>query len=456
MAEQRIPLPKGLQGLKDFPRQREGLFNMMRTKEGNLIPRPGVELFATGNGPCRGQHKFQNMLYQVSDQNLILIEEDSTVSNVPGLDITSTQECAMAADFSNLVIVVKGDRGYFFDGVSVQEITDPDYLTSVDVDIIAGRAVYIPEDGGPAFFSDEFAPNVIQPLSFFDAETQPDFNKGVINIRERLYILGAETTEPFRYTGTGTVPFQRIEGGSIWTGYAGGKVSYLNSFAFLGKDKNNNFGFFIMGSGSAQRISNGVVDEILNEEYTLEELESCIGNRFQWKNEDVAIFRLPRHCLAFNGQGWLLLESLVDGETVLPWETNYIDHVYGDYYTGTAASGKIGKLSEVYTDFGARLEFGFDTFVKGNREDYFTLNRLTLDGVSGQQTPQAKIGLQTSEDGKVWGPRFFVGLGNIGERDRVVSWEYPGGLGDYESFAGLRIRCGDPVNIASEGVLIDI
>jgi len=458
MTERRVTFPKGLAGLKDFPRKHEGLFNMFNTGRDELLPRPGIDSFAEGVANCRGQHKFKNILYQVSGQKLIQIDRDTTVTELGPIDITSTQETEMDDDFVNLVIVVKGDRGYFYDGATVQEITDPNYITSIDVANISGRSVFIPEDGGPAFFSDEFDPGTIQAASFFDAETQPDFNTGVINLRERLYILGEETCEPFRFTGTGTIPFARIEGGSVWTGYTAGKVFYKNSFAFLGKDKDEGFGFFVMGSGEATRISSPEIDEILNDEneYSIEDLKSCIGNRFQWKGLDAVAFRLPGRTLAFNGVGWVFLESLVDGAEIVPWFTKYITHAYGQYYTGQANNAQIGKLSDAATDFGERVEFGFDTYVKGARQDYFTLNSVQLDGLAGQITPEFTVGLEMSDDGQTYGERFYEGLGEVGEVLQQVTWEFPGGLGDYESFAGMRFRTAAPVRISSEGVLVDI
>ena len=125
-------------------------------------------------------------------------------------------------------------------------------------------------------------------------------------------------------------------------------------------------------------------------------------------------------------------------------------------YTGNAADGGIGKLTNVSTDFGERLEFGFDTFIKANRESYFTLKGLILDGMAGQVTPEATIGLQMSDDGKTYGDRLYVGMGNEGNCLEQVFWGGPGGLGDYESVAAIRIRTAQAVNIATEGLLADI
>lgn len=61
-----------------------------------------------------------------------------------------------------------------------------------------------------------------------------------------------------------------------------------------------------------------------------------------------------------------------------------------------------------------------------------------------------------SDDGQTYGERFYEGLGEAGQVLQQVTWEFPGGLGDYESFAGMRFRTAAPVRISSEGVLVDI
>jgi len=455
-----VPLPTSFQSIDDFPRLRENLINMMNVGGNKITQRPGIVSKGNGVAACRGQIKFQDELYQVSGDRLLKIAENGSTVDL-GF-ISGSSECVMAVGFTFLVIVVKGDTAYSWDGSTLLEITDVDFVASNDVTYLNGRWIFIPSDGSPAFFSEALDPNIIGATSFFDAETQPDKNVGVINLRNRLYILGEDTTEVFRDTGTGTIPYQRIDGASIWTGLVAGHTFYGNSFAFLGRDKDNNFGFFQMGSGEAVRISNPAVDELLNDTYTLAELQTCIAQRLQWKGQDIAVFRLPRETICYNG-GWFFMSSIAtfeetefSGNDFVTWRANYITHCYGEYFVGDVATDDIGILDEVATDYGDDVNYGFDTFAKFARGSYFTVNSLEIDGLAGQTSPQATIGLSLSEDGKTYGDFFYIGMGEIGEYQRRVEWELPGGLGDYENFMGVRIRTTSTVEIATEGLNIVI
>jgi len=456
----RIELPKGLTAITDFPRLRERVINMINTGENRLIPRPGIESKIVGEGVCRGQRNFAQQLYQVSGQKLIRIDEDGTIFNISddqAIDITGTSNTEWAVGFTFMVFTEKGTgRTYAWDNSTLVEISGGGYVPAVDVEYIDGRWVWIPKDGGPAFYSDTLDPTTI--AGFFDAETQPDLNTGVINLRNRLYIMGSDTIEPFRTLPTSPF-FQRIEGASIWTGYVGGKCFWQETFAFLGKDKDQNFGFFIMGSGAAQRISDPAIDEILNQDYTVEELQSCLGQRIQWLGEDMAVFKLPRNTFVWNGVGWPEFQSVATvkeeqqiNQEHKSWRANYMTHAYGKYYVGDGQTADIGMLSQIDTDYGEDIDRGYDTFIRADRGTYFTVKSLEQDGLAGQTSPQQTIGLAMSDDGKTYGDFFFVEMGEIGEYLERVFWELPGGLGDYESFAGVRIRTTAPVEIATEGL----
>jgi hypothetical protein len=461
-----IPFPTGFSGIKEFPKLKETLINMMNVGGNRIYQRPGIIPFTnTGTGSCRGQFKFKNELYQVSGQKFIKINQDGSIRDIStefAIDIDGTTECVFAAGFTHLVFVVRGGPGFAWDGTTFAPILS-NYIPAIDVDYINGRYVFIPADGSPAFFSDAFDPFTIDPLAFFDAETQPDLNTGVINFKQRLYIMGEETIEVFRSIATEEpVPFQRVDGASIWTGLVSGKTTFATSFVFLGKDKDNNYGFFIMGSGEAQRISNPSVDELINSFYEPEQLKQCTASRLQWKNQDIAVFRLPFHTLAFNGVGWFFIRSIATWEEKFfleedfkTWRANYITHCYGEYYVGDVQTDNVGILDEVATDYGEDVTYGFDTFFRGAPESYFTAKSLNINGLTGQAEtgqPERTIGLAVSDDGYTFGDFFFVGLGETGQYRREISWELPGGLGTYSDFMGIRIRTTAPVEISAEGL----
>jgi hypothetical protein len=474
-----IPFPQGFNGIKEFPRLKETLINILNVGGNKLYQRPGIDPFTnTGFGPCRGQAKFNNELYQVSGQKFIKINEDGTIRDIStefAIDIEGFGDdefapVVFAEGYTHLVFVVKGGEGYAWDGVTFDAI-GTNYLPSVDVDYMDGRYIFIPADGSPAFFSDPFDPFTIDPLAFFDAETQPDLNTGILNFKQRLYIMGEETIEVFRSTGQpvtpqNPVPYRRIDGASIWTGLVSGHTLFGPSFAFLGKDKDNNYGFFLMGSGNAQRISNPAVDELINTFYTVDQLRECTAHRLQWKNQDVAIFRLPFHTLGFNGTGWSFIRSIATFEDkqflvedFKTWRANYITHCYGEYFVGDVTTDDVGILSEIATDYGDDVSFGFDTFFKAPKESYFTAKSLNIDGLTGQVAegePERTIGLAISDDGYTYGPFFFSGLGETGDYRKEIFWEFPGGLGTYSDFMGIRIRTTAPVEISAEGLDVSV
>ncbi len=72
--------------------------------------------------------------------------------------------------------------------------------------------------------------------------------------------------------------------------------------------------------------------------------------------------------------------------------------------------------------------------------DYMTGTLLEL-GVSQGFTDGEKqsVGLQTTEDGVLYGPIVYEELGLKGSYANKLVWEPPGGLGTYEGFMGIRL-----------------
>ena len=84
------------------------------------------------------------------------------------------------------------------------------------------------------------------------------------------------------------------------------------------------------------------------------------------------------------------------------------------------------------------------------------MRALEIDGLAGQDSPEATIGLSVSDDGKLYGDFFYIGMGEIGEYQRRVEWELTGGLGDYENFMGIKIRTTESDEIATHGLNVVI
>lgn len=448
-----VPLPIGIVGDEDIPELQEALVNLFNPGNNTILKTPGQTSFSTGQGICRGAEDFQDQHYQVSGQNLIKIDVNG-VETVIGA-IAGTADCVLAKTFIALMIIVKGGNGYVFSpATGLVQITDPDFKSSIDVDSINQRFLFVPADGGPVFYTDVNDPDDIPGLNFFDAELLPDKNTGCINLRNDFYVGGVNSFEVFRDTGDTDIVFVRVNGAAVETGYVGGKARYKDTFVFLGKDRGGSFAFHGMGSGDAPKISNPAIDEILNNEYTQEELKLVTSQRFTFKGVDMVSFRLARHSLLFYGSGWSYIQTGINASNeIQPWDVNHLAFSYGRYITGSATSSRIGLLDNGVTEFGNKIERQIDTFVKAPRNTYFTIDNIFLGSITGTSATEGTIGLQVSLDGLTYGPQSFKPLGKQGRHGQQVAWY--GGAGVFESFAGLRFRTTADVNFSVDGLLIN-
>lgn len=449
----RIPLPKGIVGDRDIPELNEQLINLFNPGDNTLLKTPGIGSFSTGDGACRGAIDFEQEHYQISGTSLIKISSTgvkTTLGTIPG-----TADCALAISFIALMIVVKGGDAFSVDTSGViTQLTDPNYVPSIDVASINQRFVFVPADGSPLFFTEPNTPTVISATDFFDAELLPDKNTGIINLRNDLYVGGVNSFEVFRDTGPTDAPFQRVDGAAIETGYVAAKAIYKDTFVFLGRDRDGAFAFHAMASGDAPKISNPAIEEILNQDYTSEELVTCTSQRFTWKGVDMVAFRLPRNTFLFYGSGWSFIQTGIDSsETIQPWDVKFMAFSYGKYITGSATTSRIGRIDDITTEFGEKIERQIDTFVKSDPNTNFVLDNLFLGGITGTSLVAGTIGLQISKDSLAHGPQVFRSLGEEGKHAQQVAWY--GGLGVFESFCGIRLRTTADVNFSVDGLVVN-
>ncbi len=438
----RIPYPAGLDGTEDLPRTKRVLQNCFDNGKGQIVSRPGIELLTTIDGVARGQFVFDGFLYQVLSLQLIQITDTETGAFIVIGPIAGAEFIETDVGFDEAVIVVKGGAIYSLSITKVLTlISDNDnFVPSVDVAFINGRFVYIPSSGDPAFFSDVGDAGSVQPASFFDAETLPDKNNSVFNFKNTLYIGGTDSIELFTDTGATPNPFQRIDRARIDNGFIGGLVEYNETFLFIGREKGQDFGIYALGQGIAPKISNEAVDLILTD-YTQEELTEATGARFKWRGHDIAVFRLERDAIGFLNGNWFILKSLVNGVSA-PWSAQFITQFEGQYFT--AFDDKIGILAKINTDYGEDIARVIVTGFESENNDWFTSQSIDMGISQGfndveENETAPTVALFRSRDNVNFGDPLFRELGFKGEYAQHLVWNYPGGLGMYDGFIGLKI-----------------
>lgn len=341
----------------------------------------------------------------------------------------------------------------FFAVILTNILSNANFRTCVSVTHKDNRFIYCPADGSPVFFSDVGKAGVVQVESFFDAEQLPDKNNQVWTLKNILYIAGTDSIEQFQNRGTSPVPFVRSNAGAIDTGFIGGRLEYKNTFLFVGRDKNQDFGIYSIGSGIAPKISNKAIDTILAT-YTPDELTEAVASRLKWEGDDIATFTFRRDSFGFFNGEWFILERLIDGDSI-PWGGGFITEFDGAYFT--AFEDKIGKFIDLNTQYGERMTRLIQFGVRQPDGQWFTVQSLSLGISQGFNDIETSSGvaIQVSRDNVLFSEPFYRDVSQIGKYADKLEWNYPGGMGVYQGFMAVRIFTTEDVKFSSDHLILD-
>lgn len=463
-----IPLPDGFEGSERLPHTRRSLVNCFNNGKGQIISRPGIEQLNRTGKVARGQFVWNGSLYQVVSQALIKITNTETGEYTTNADtISGNANIVVAIGFNTAVILVPGGSIYTLDSSDVVTLIsgNANFVASDSVAHIDGRFVYIPTDGDPAFFSDVGNAGSVQAASFFDAEELPDKNQVAVNLNNTLYIGGSDSFELFRDVGASPNPFQRLSGARVSAGYIGALIEHSSTFFFIGRLKDQGFGIFTIGQGSAPKVSNSAIDLILAG-YTETELSIAVGNRFVWRGYDLVTFTLARDSFGFYNGNWFILDARIS-EVSTVWRGGFISQLGGQYFT--ASDDNIGKLASINTDYGVEITRLIDIGFEQEDGDYFTCQSIGMNISQGYSSGQKSggfstgfssgfqvgvldrrgtIGLFISRDNVQYGNGLFRDVGQIGQYQQHMEWNEAGGLGMHNGFMGVRIRTTQDIDFA--------
>lgn len=441
-----ITLPTGNNGLTASPKTREEVKNLFVTRGQNptLSIRPGVDLIDTTFGPCRGLGLFRNdvtgdeELYGVFGTRLVRItvtnvlarkelsSDDILIENLD--EIPGTSVIRFTAGFTKLQILEVGGLAWEFDQSAglVLISSNANFLPSVWCAFDAGRFVYTPLDGSPNFWSELGEPGIILSTSFFDAEIFPDPTKANYAQKSSVYVLGSRSIQRFNYDPD-LDTYRTFKGEESTIGYVGGLTRYGETFAFVGNGADGDFNIYVM-DGQPVAISNDYVSELINNEYSLPDIENMTSESFEWKGSLMAVFYFPRHTLVYYG-GWSFWQSGVAGPKVLPWRINNIAYAYGYLWTGDDIDGSLGVMRDSGNEYGNDIEGRVKTYIKTSPESNFVVSRIvataTVGAVSTTEENLPQIGLGISLDGRIPGPPIYINLGRAGDYNLNLRWGSP-------------------------------
>jgi len=452
-------LPRTIRRIDGLAKRTEYCVNLFNAGE-NKLPRPGVNRTHGLKGDIRGIFKFKDNLFVISSDELVRIDGNG-ITTVVG-NIVGSGHVDIAISFTHAVICardVTGEAYLLNDSFALTLYsTITNYVASKEVEFINGRFVFIPLSGDPAFHTNALDPLTIDALSFFDAEAFTDENKGIIDLNGDLYLLGSETMQPFRNTGQVSPAFRTVNGATVNIGYIGAKTRLNQGFAFIGKEREQGYGIYMMQQGQVQKISTPEIDTILHT-YTLEELGGdfstgsdtygASGQRFVWQGHDILVFSLPNETLAFSG-GWDYFSSGNNLGNIGKWNIKHAFFDDGRYIVGDQL-GNLGYLDDGKTDFFTANEFLIRSFARDPKESVFTASKVQLRVSNGEEN--TIVYLSVSRDGTNYGNELPVNLSTLEADQELVFWP-PGGLGRFTGYMGYQIRTAGIAQFSIEGVLI--
>lgn len=399
---------------------------------GYLKPADGILANATGQGLGRGGINWNGSLYRVSGTKLIQVSATGDVT-VLG-DVGGSEQVRMDYSFDRLSIASGGNL-FYWNGMTLSQVTDPDLGTVLDQQYIAGY--FMTTDGTSIIVTDLTDPMSVNPLRYGSSEADPDPIVSVRKLRNEAYAFNRYTTEVFENVGqnslTAVFPFQRIDGALVPRGAVGTHAicDLLQTFAFVGSGRNEAPAVWLMLPGATQKISTREIDIILAG-YTEEQLSSIVVEVKVEKSQESMMIHLPDQCLVYDAAAsavlqapvWYTLTSSLVG--LGQYRARGLVWCFNQWNVDDPTSSSLGKLtSTVSSQYGQINGWDFGTMIFYDESTGgFVFHSLELVGAPGRVSfgVDPTIWTSYSLDGETWSMEKPKKAGKQGDRLKNIQW----------------------------------
>jgi hypothetical protein len=399
-----------------------------------LRPSDGVQQFGTGPGTDRGGINWNGQHLRVMGTKLVSVSAAGAVAILG--DVGGAGQVTLDQGFGR-VAIASGGGLYYWDGSTLVRVVDGDLGPVLDVQWIAGY--FMTTDGTSLVVTDLDDPLAVNPLKYGSAEADPDPIMAVEKLRNEAYALNRYTIEVFQNVGGDGFPFQRIDGAHVTKGLIG-THAYVNTgstLVFMGSARNEAPGVYMMGQGSAEKVSSREIDTIL-EGYTEAELSAVVAERRASKNHDHILFHLPDQCLVFDATAsqaasqliWFTLTSSVVG--LGTYRAKNAVWVHDQWVCGDPLTSNLGTLTNaVGSHYGQRVGWEFGTVILYNEGNDAIVHELELVCLSGRVASDVDPTIMTSysRDGQTWSQERSTRAGKAGQRAQRICWRTQGTIG---------------------------
>lgn len=404
--------------------------------KGYLRPSDGIEEVATGPGTDRGAIRWNDEHFRVMGTKLVRIDADGFVSEVG--DVGAGGQVTFDYSF-DLLAIASGGRLYYYDGLSVNQVTDPDLGLVLDVLWVDGY--FMVTDGEFLVVTELTNPYQVNPLRYGSSEADPDPVKRCLKLRNEVYALNRYTTEVFDNVSVEGFPFQRIEGAQIPKGAIGTHACavYDEAIAFLGSGRNEPPSIYIAAAGSAAPIATREIDQIL-QQFTEAQLAEVVMEVRADKRHQHLLVHLPDRCLVYDAAASRVLGEPVwftqDSGIAQPatYRARNFVWCYDAWYSADPTSTRIGRMVEtVSTHYSETIGWDFGTMVLYNDGNDGIVHEMELVCLPGRVAlgDDPVVWTSYTKDGETWSQERAKAAGQRGQRLKRLAWRTQGTIGHW-------------------------
>lgn len=408
--------------------------------QGYMISHDGLTQVATASGADRGGFYDDRRGYHIRVIGNTLYKLVGT-SLVSVGTILGSGQCSFAYSFNNTAIL-SGGNVYFYNGATLQRLTDADLKNPIDLDWIDSYFFYT--DGEYIYHSLLADEKQVDPLQYATAEIMPDKTLGVMRTTDNLVaVFGRYSIEYFINQANDQFAFSRITQKSVSGGICGThcKVMIGDSIFILGGRKNESPSIHMLQSSMLESVSTRSVDKILAT-YTESELAQAVLESRTDKRDQFLIVRLLRHTLLLNvsaaqaigvAESWSQLSYGVD---LSPWlgVNGVYDPLQNAWIYGSA-SGNAYKLDDkTAAQAGEQTEFELRTPIVEAK--HIRISRVEVNTVSGF-TDTTTAALSVTLEGAAYSTESWLLYSTAGAYDQHFIFRR---IGYIPSCASFRLR----------------
>jgi hypothetical protein len=380
----------------------------------------------------RGEFEHKGVLYQVAGTTLYSVSSAGVKTSLGA--ITGSAQCIFAGMGDSVLITSEGNF-YVWDGATLTTVSDPDLESPNSVSVLNNQAI-LDGDDGRFVVGAVGDPEDIPALNYATAESNADdlARTYVIPGTSLAYLMGSKIIEQWWNSGTGTPPFDRVEGGTIPLG-----LSAVYSVADNGETM-----FFLSGksiyavSGSSYKAISTI--SLSNAISGYATTSDAIGTCYSFQGQDFYQITFPTEDKTWVyheqvGQ-WFEVSSGANGGRAI---FNRAVECYDKVLVGDHASSAIYELDvDTFTENGDAIYRVRDTGeihggLFGKPGVWLEMNRLELiceTGVGDLTTTPNVIMSYSDDGGRTWSTESFgtINIGTAGQYLKKIEWFSLGGF----------------------------